>query len=126
MGETYAKQDPFDPATVLAESSRRGPRRARAGRLTACLSLICKASMARYARAPFSPASKIFQGFPGPPLPLPRSTAPLFFTLFPGYSPSKEIEVYARSVGHTPEAGSLTLISMGQGQEGPAEAVLDR
>ena len=46
--------------------------------------------------------------------------------LFPGYSPSKEIEAYARSTGRSPEAGTLTLISMGQGQEGPAEAVLSK
>jgi dynein heavy chain len=55
-----------------------------------------------------------------------RSSTPLFFILFPGYSPSKEIEAYARSTGRTVEAGNLTLISMGQGQEGPAEATLTR
>lgn len=54
------------------------------------------------------------------------SSTPIFFILFPGYSPSKEIEEYAKKVGHTSENGKLTLISMGQGQEGPAEAVLDR
>eukprot|EP00877_Chromochloris_zofingiensis_P015255 jgi/Chrzof1/9984/Cz04g22250.t1 len=54
------------------------------------------------------------------------SGTPIFFILFPGYSPSKEIEVYANKVGKTVENGQLTLISMGQGQEGPAEAVLDR
>jgi dynein heavy chain len=51
---------------------------------------------------------------------------PIFFILFPGYSPSKEIEAYARKHGKTVEAGNLMLISMGQGQEGPAEAVLDK
>jgi hypothetical protein len=54
------------------------------------------------------------------------SATPIFFILFPGYSPSKEIEVYANKLGKTVESGKLTLISMGQGQEGPAEAVLDR
>lgn len=58
--------------------------------------------------------------------PLPCSAAPIFFILFPGYSPSKEIEQYARKLGKTVEGGNLTLISMGQGQEGPAEAVLDK
>lgn len=42
------------------------------------------------------------------------SSTPIFFILFPGYSPSKEIEAYARSVGKTVENGKLTLISMGQ------------
>lgn len=55
-----------------------------------------------------------------------RSSTPIFFILFPGYSPSKDIEEYARKLGKTVESGDLTLISMGQGQEGPAEAVLDR
>jgi dynein heavy chain len=55
-----------------------------------------------------------------------RSSTPIFFILFPGYSPSKDIEEYARKLGKSVEAGDLTLISMGQGQEGPAEAVLDR
>lgn len=55
-----------------------------------------------------------------------RSATPIFLILFPGYSPSKEIEAYARASGRSPEAGTLTLISMGQGQEGPAEAVLNR
>lgn len=42
------------------------------------------------------------------------SSTPIFFILFPGYSPSKEIEAYAREVNHTVENGKLTLISMGQ------------
>lgn len=54
------------------------------------------------------------------------SATPIFFILFPGYSPSKEIEQYAHKLGKTVETGDLTLISMGQGQEGPAEAVLDK
>ncbi|KAK9817742.1 hypothetical protein WJX72_001478 [[Myrmecia] bisecta] len=54
------------------------------------------------------------------------SSTPIFFILFPGYSPSKEIEAFAATLGKTVENGKLTLISMGQGQEGPAEAVLDK
>ena len=54
------------------------------------------------------------------------SSTPFFFILFPGYSPSKEIEQYANKVGKSVENGQLTLISMGQGQEGPAESVLDK
>ena len=42
------------------------------------------------------------------------SSTPIFFILFPGYSPSKEIEAYARDVNRTVENGKLTLISMGQ------------
>ena len=59
---------------------------------------------------------------------MPESTfqTPLFFILFPGYSPSKDLEKYANKVGYSVEAGNLTLISMGQGQEKPAEATLDK
>lgn len=42
------------------------------------------------------------------------AATPIFFILFPGYSPSKEVEAYARLVGRTVENGKLTLISMGQ------------
>eukprot|EP00884_Botryococcus_braunii_P010094 jgi/Botrbrau1/19086/Bobra.0077s0003.2 len=51
---------------------------------------------------------------------------PIFFILFPGYSPNKEVEVYAASTGRTTQNGGFTLISMGQGQEKVAEAVLDK
>lgn len=54
------------------------------------------------------------------------SQTPIFFVLFPGYSPSKEFEMYANQKEHTTENGLLTLISMGQGQEAPAEAILDK
>ena len=53
-------------------------------------------------------------------------STPIFFILFPGYSPSKEIEALANSLGKTSENGQLTMISMGQGQEPVAEAVLDK
>ena len=52
------------------------------------------------------------------------SSTPIFFILFPGYSPSKEIEAYAREVNHTVENGKLTLISMGQVSGTPALPLL--
>lgn len=51
---------------------------------------------------------------------------PVFFILFPGYSPSKDLEIYANKHGWSVDIGNLTLISMGQGQEKPAEATLDK
>lgn len=51
---------------------------------------------------------------------------PIFFVLFPGYAPGKEVEAYANKLGKSTDNGQLTLISMGQGQEGPAEAILDK
>lgn len=53
-------------------------------------------------------------------------STPIFFILFPGYSPSKEIEALANSQGLTSANGQLTIISMGQGQEPIAESVLDK
>jgi dynein heavy chain len=53
-------------------------------------------------------------------------STPMFFILFPGYSPSKDVEALAISLGKTTENGQLTLISMGQGQEPVAEGVLDK
>jgi dynein heavy chain len=53
-------------------------------------------------------------------------STPMFFVLFPGYSPSKDVEQLAISLGKTTENGQLTLISMGQGQEPVAEGVLDK
>ena len=44
-------------------------------------------------------------------------STPIFFILFPGYSPSKEIEALANKLGKTADNGQLTMISMGQGQE---------
>lgn len=55
-----------------------------------------------------------------------RASSPIFFILFPGYSPSTEIEQYGKKAGMTVENSKLTLISMGQGQEGPAEATLEQ
>ena len=53
-------------------------------------------------------------------------STPIFFILFPGYSPSKEIETLANHLGKTTDNGQLTMISMGQGQEPVAESVLDK
>jgi len=58
------------------------------------------------------------------------TSTPIFFILFAGYSPSKEIEVAAREAGvletNELESGKqLKIISMGQGQEPVAEAALD-
>lgn len=53
-------------------------------------------------------------------------STPIFFILFPGYSPSKEIEKLANDLGKSTENGQLTIISMGQGQEPVAEGVLDK
>jgi dynein heavy chain len=74
---------------------------------------------------PLAPAHTTLLWWPPKYAPIPSAT-PIFFILFPGYSPSKEIEAYARATGRSPEAGNLTLISMGQGQEGPAEAILNK
>jgi len=53
-------------------------------------------------------------------------SAPCFFVLFPGYSPSQDIEAVSEAFGMTRENGKLTIISLGQGQEKPAEETLDR
>eukprot|EP00878_Enallax_costatus_P012531 GHUV01013087.1.p1 GENE.GHUV01013087.1~~GHUV01013087.1.p1 ORF type:complete len:2750 (+),score=1040.15 GHUV01013087.1:633-8882(+) len=91
----------------------------RPDRVTNALQRFCESIMgARYVNQDaFSPQAVVEES---------SSATPIFFILFPGYSPSKEIEQYARKVGKTVETGNLTLISMGQGQEGPAEAVLDK
>jgi hypothetical protein len=127
MGSEFVKQDAFDPAIVLAESSRclgvRG-----VGRSVDVHPLLVVLSAPGPAQ-PCTPGAHLVvpspPPFPPSPLP-PPSTTPIFFILFPGYSPSKDIEAFARSTGRSPEAGTLTLISMGQGQEGPAEAVLNK
>jgi len=51
---------------------------------------------------------------------------PLFFVLFPGVDPGAEIEKLGASIGFTEAKGNYVSISMGQGQEANAEAVLDR
>ena len=72
-----------------------------------CLQNFCEKAMgARYVNQDaFSPSVVMSEA---------SSSTPIFFILFPGYSPSKEIEAYAREINHTVENGKLTLISMGQ------------
>ena len=53
-------------------------------------------------------------------------STPIFFILFPGYSPSRDIEEVAADYGMTRENGKLTILSMGQGQEEPAQDCLDK
>jgi len=53
-------------------------------------------------------------------------TTPIFFVLFAGVDPTPWVEALGHKLGMTEEAGKLLNISMGQGQEGPAEAVLER
>lgn len=42
------------------------------------------------------------------------SATPIFFILFPGYSPSAQIEAYAKACSKTAANGKLALISLGQ------------
>ena len=91
----------------------------RPDRVTTALSAFCELVMgARYTNQPAFSCEAM----------MPETThqTPIFFVLFPGYSPSKEVEVYANKHGYSVEKGNLTLISMGQGQEKPAEACLDK
>eukprot|EP00937_MAST-01D_sp_MAST-1D-sp2_P001104 g1104.t1 len=53
-------------------------------------------------------------------------TTPVFFVLFPGVDPTPWVEGLGRTLGMTEEAGKLSNISMGQGQEEAAAAVMTR
>ncbi|EFN60095.1 hypothetical protein CHLNCDRAFT_133411 [Chlorella variabilis] len=88
-------------------------------RLPAALGALCERAMgAAYVnQEPFSARALLAES---------THATPIFFILFPGYSPGARIEAYARTVGHTSERGNFTLISLGQGQEGPAERALDK
>ena len=91
----------------------------RPDRVTAALAIFVEKTMgATYTNQPPFRAEQMIEET-GP-------STPIFFVLFPGYSPSAEIEVLANSRGHTVANGKLTLIAMGQGQEPVAEAVLDK
>eukprot|EP00604_Paraphysomonas_vestita_P004169 CAMPEP_0174821982 /NCGR_PEP_ID=MMETSP1107-20130205/11973_1 /TAXON_ID=36770 /ORGANISM="Paraphysomonas vestita, Strain GFlagA" /LENGTH=178 /DNA_ID=CAMNT_0016039729 /DNA_START=313 /DNA_END=846 /DNA_ORIENTATION=+ len=50
---------------------------------------------------------------------------PTFFVLFPGVDPTPWVESLGREKGINFEAGNYKNISMGQGQEKPAEAVIE-
>lgn len=51
---------------------------------------------------------------------------PTFFVLFAGVDPTPWVEGLGKQLGFTIENGKFTNISMGQGQEKPAEAVVER
>mmetsp|Transcript_13327 Transcript_13327/g.19913 ORF Transcript_13327/g.19913 Transcript_13327/m.19913 type:complete len:1361 (+) Transcript_13327:1-4083(+) len=51
---------------------------------------------------------------------------PVFFVLFPGVDPTPWVEQLGKTHGISQENGTFTNISMGQGQEKPAEAVIER
>ena len=93
-------------------------RAVRPDRITSALSLFVEKTMgSEYVNQEAFDARKMFEES-GP-------STPIFFVLFPGYSPSKDIEKLANEMGKSSENGKLTIISMGQGQEPVAEAVLD-
>ena len=94
-------------------------RAVRPDRVTAALAMFVEKTMgAAYTnQSPFRADEMIEETGP---------STPIFFVLFPGYSPSAEIEQLAASRGKTVANGKLTLIAMGQGQEPVAEAVLDK
>ena len=48
------------------------------------------------------------------------------FVLFPGVDPTRQVEELGATMGFTPLNGKLVNLSMGQGQEGPAEAAIAR
>ncbi|OQR84958.1 dynein heavy chain [Achlya hypogyna] len=52
------------------------------------------------------------------------ASTPILFMLFPGVDPTVAIEQLGRKLQMTTERGNFRHISMGQGQEGPAEAAL--
>ncbi|KDO33800.1 hypothetical protein SPRG_01679 [Saprolegnia parasitica CBS 223.65] len=52
------------------------------------------------------------------------ASTPIFFLLFPGVDPTVAIEQLGQKLQMTSEKGNFKHISMGQGQEGPAEATL--
>jgi dynein heavy chain len=49
---------------------------------------------------------------------------PVFFILSPGVDPLKEVEATGRQLGFTQDAGTLSVVSLGQGQEARAEQCL--
>ena len=51
---------------------------------------------------------------------------PVFFVLFPGVDPTPWVEDLGKSLGLSIANGRFRNISMGQGQEKPAEAIVER
>ena len=54
------------------------------------------------------------------------ASTPIFFVLFPGVDPTPWVESLGLGFDISVQKGTLSNISMGQGQETPAEATLDR
>ena len=54
------------------------------------------------------------------------AATPMYFVLFPGVDPTPWVEGLGKKMGLTTENGKFVNISMGQGQEAPAEAMLER
>ena len=54
------------------------------------------------------------------------AATPMYFVLFPGVDPTPWVEGLGKTMGLTTENGKFVNISMGQGQEAPAEAMLER
>ncbi len=54
------------------------------------------------------------------------ASTPIFFVLFPGVDPTPWVESLGFGFDISVQKGTLSNISMGQGQETPAEATLDR
>ncbi len=53
-------------------------------------------------------------------------STPMFFVLFPGVDPTPWVEGLGKTMGISAEQGTFVNISMGQGQEALAEAVVER
>lgn len=51
-------------------------------------------------------------------------TTPIFFILSPGVDPLKDVEAAGRQLGFSQDAGTLSVVSLGQGQEARAEQCL--
>ncbi|KAL7490113.1 hypothetical protein ACHAW6_015825 [Cyclotella cf. meneghiniana] len=69
------------------------------------------------AQKPFSMASTFVETNKG---------TPIFFVLFPGVDPTRWIECLGKEKGISAENKRFVNISMGQGQEVPAEAIINR
>ena len=89
----------------------------RPDRLTAALSRFIEENLgSEYIHPPpFSMEATYNESSPG---------TPIFFVLFPGVDPTTWVEEMGRQIGITADNGKFVNISMGQGQEAPAEAAL--
>jgi dynein heavy chain len=54
------------------------------------------------------------------------TSTPIFFVLFPGVDPTPWVESLGKKMGISFEHGNFSNISMGQGQEAPAEAIIEK